>query len=266
MVREEKHILASTELENGNSALVSGDFSLAAKHLNEAFRLALSIDDADMLTRVLFAQISYQAAQNTAESWQSAGNLLAQARVYAARSAGPLAAVCDVYEAYILIFGPERAGAGALSLLGEKEKQLDKEPFYQGFWYHTVGDALVLEKRYQEADAAFVKAADIHTKNRYLEEIGHDWYAAASARSLAGNRQQAVDAVIQALVYDRDAENTVAVASDYFAMARILARYAATDAERKDAASRAEYAAAIYRTIGREDAALECLHFAAAFE
>jgi len=263
MVITEKYELSSTELENGNRDLAGGNFVNADKHFTEAYKLALSIDNSDLISRVLFSQIAYQTSMPGFEYSNTAETLLVQARRHAARADNCviLSAVCDIYEAHILIASAsaaENQGADAEKLCIKNEKILEKDPYYAGFLYYTLGDALIIEKKYTDGETAYLKAADIHTKSRYLQEIGHDWYAVASARSLAGKKQSAIDALEQALAYDRNAENTAAIASDYLAAARVLAKAPATEEEKKAAAEKAVYAASMYRAVNLEESAKRC--------
>lgn len=263
MIITEKYDLASVQLEDGTRALACGDFVNADKHLTDAGTLALSIDNPDLLVKIFLSRIAWQTTVNGKAGEESALQFLKEARLEAERSSGKeiFRAVCDIYEAHILVCCTDQADK-AVALLLKNERAVEKEPFYQGFLYHTLGDALALQKKYDEADRIYLKAAELHTKNRYLQETGNDWYAAASVRSLGGNKRLAFDAIEQALVYDRNAENTAAIASDYLAAARILVREPATEDDKKKAAAQARYAAAIYRAVNQEDPAKECDAFA----
>jgi tetratricopeptide (TPR) repeat protein len=263
MIITEKYDLASIQLEDGTRALACGDFVNADKHLTDAGTLALSIDNPDLLVKIFLSRIAWQTTVNGKAGEEEALQFLERARLEAERSSEKemFRAVCDIYEAHILVCCTDQTDK-AVSLLLENERAVEKEPFYQGFLYHTLGDALAAQKKYGEADNVYLKAAGLHTKNRYLQEIGHDWYAAASVRSLGGNKKSAFDAIGQALTYDRNAENTAAIASDYLAAARILVKEPATADDKKEAVAEARYAAVIYRAANQPDPAKECDAFA----
>ena len=86
---------------------------------------------------------------------------------------------------------------------------------------------------YDAAQKNFAEAARIHTNDRYLVEIGLDWYCLARAYSLGGKKSDAISAIQSALKYDKDAENTSGIASDYIAYSKILLKDNPTDEEKK---------------------------------
>jgi tetratricopeptide (TPR) repeat protein len=105
----------------------------------------------------------------------------------------------------------------------------------------------MLSKQYDEAKKSFVAAEKIHNSERYLIETALDWYCIARACSMDGKKSEAVDAILKALKYDKDAENTNGIASDYNAYSRILLKGNPTEAEKKRAEELAEWSQKILK-------------------
>ena len=267
---------ATTYFETGNNELAAGLFESAGLHLQKAYTLAASVDDADLLCRILLSATIYRLAVATVDvsavsarggqndipfAGLASETLLARADECARRTnrADVLTAVCAVYgqKNAITKRGAQTDFAAAHTALDASEQKLGKEPYYRAFLQRTRGDVYELQQNYAAADRAYLTAAELHTKNRYLYEVGIDWYSAARVRSLAGNKVGALDAMEQALRYDRDAENTPAIAADYVAIARILAKGSPTAQEKSRAARSARWAAEIYEAGGFAESAQE---------
>lgn len=265
---------ADTKFELANDALVAGKFEQAGQLLCDVYTMAFSIDDADLLCRTALSGVSYKIATGNLGAVKggepsfissSADLILSDARRFASASARPeaLSAVCDIFGVRLSLASGKKSYRAYADTLRSLEKKLQKEPFYLAVLHRTVGDVLVSAKDYDSAASSFVEAAKIHTKNRYLVEIGTDWYGAARAYSLGGKKDEAVSAIRSALKYDRDAENTSAIASDYFAWAKILVKGKPTPAERKEARALAEWASSVFRSGGFVPDAEACEKFAA---
>ena len=255
--------LASVRLESGNTALAAADFTAAETHFAEAYRMALSIDNAGLLCRVLLSQVVWQCSVRTEQAYGRADGLLEQAVMHAGRSEEKemLQVLCSVYGLYIASCR-RSVPQDYAAVLASAEKKLAKEPYYLGFVRHTLGDCHMTIPAYDKAYDAYRSAAEIHKQHLYLQEIGNDWYAAASACSLAGRRQEALDALEKALVFDRNAENSAAIAADYFALAQVYKKFSSGGDDIKKAAAYAQYAAAMYRSIQYEADAMKCEQFA----
>jgi tetratricopeptide (TPR) repeat protein len=106
-------------------------------------------------------------------------------------------------------------------------------------------------RRYAEAEAAFLRALEIHDKERFLEQAAYDWYLIASARSVAGNHAAALTALDAALAFDRRAENSHGLGSDWLARGEILLKMG----EAASAAAAFHRAEAIFASSGAEAAA-----------
>jgi tetratricopeptide (TPR) repeat protein len=79
-------------------------------------------------------------------------------------------------------------------------------------------------RRWAAAETAVKKALDIHVKGNHLEQAAYDWYLIASIRSVAGDYQAALDALTEALGYDRRAENTHGLGMDWKAMGDVYTK------------------------------------------
>ena len=120
-----------------------------------------------------------------------------------------------------------------VSMLEKVKSSILKEPYYLAYLARTTGDILMASEDFESARKSYEKAAKIHTKERYLLEIGLDWYCAARASSQNGQKTEAIAAIQNALKFDRDAENTKGIASDYMAYSKILLKGNPSEEERK---------------------------------
>jgi len=271
---------AETLYKTANSELAAGMTENAGNHLDQAYTLALSIDNTDLLCKIMLSCITKELqAQDGSPSGTgsipavsagtrgtgpgiihiggNADGLLKAARKAAARSAGreKLEAVCSLYEARILLSKTAQTdtpdkNAAVHTLLDAQKTILKNEPYYLAYLYVTKGDAYLLAGDYEGAASCFETAAGIHTKNRYLQETGFDWYSAARAYSHAGNKNAALSAIYKALAYDRDAENTAAIGADYYAAALILTKGTYSSKEKEQAVESAYRSSEIYQAGG----------------
>lgn len=173
-------------------------------------------------------------------------SILSEAKSFARRSSekDALLDLCALYEVRVMLTRvrlsneknlSESEKRNLLEILTQCEKSVSKEPYYGGFLSRTRGDVYVSLSDFKNAEKSYLEAAQIHTKNRYLYEIALDWYGAARACSLGGDKSGAVNAIENALKYDRDAENSVALALDYLAYSKILLKGEPTESEIKKA-------------------------------
>jgi len=269
---------ADVRYENANNELASGKYDLAKLHFAQAYNLAYSVDDPDLLCRIALSGISYKIITGTLDAQNpgadsfidslSATEILAEARYFAERSvrSSVLSAVCSICEVNIELSKGNTNFLIYENHLRNAEKSLAKEPYYLAHAYRSFGDVYIRSKKYGEAVEYYGKAASVHTKNRYLFEIGTDWYGIARAQSLAGKKQDAISAMTTALKYDRDSENSSAIAADYFAIAKILMKGETSVVDRKDAKKNARWAASIFKSIGMKENAAECENFASEIE
>ncbi len=247
---------AYTQLESANQNLLAGRLSSAHSCLTESYNLALSVDNPSLLCKICLSGVTYKILesrlnQTEAESKNQksfldadAASVLLEAKSFAARSSEKLMLLdlCDVYEVKSKISDSKSSETlsaqdkkNFISILDKSEKSVSKEPYYHGFLERTRGDVFMELNDYKNALSSYVSAASIHTKSRYVYEIGLDWYGAARASSLGGDKNEAVSSIEKALKYDRDAENTGAISLDYLAYSKILLKGNPTEEDVKKA-------------------------------
>ncbi len=266
MLVSDIYTLAYSRLESANSELLSGNLERAEKSLRESYSLAYSVDNAELLAKICLSGVSYKilaeqlgkapsssspesasmqsssAERKTSFLDGSADEILGEAKVFSLRSSSS-AYLLDLCSLYGVRAGislkeelPEERKTELLAVLSRIEKNVSKEPYYGGFLRRTRGDVYVSLSDFKSAESSYLEAAEIHAKGRYLYELALDWYCAARAFSLGGDKGKAVEAIEKALKYDRDAENTKALALDYLAYSKILLKGNPSDSEKRKAA------------------------------
>lgn len=261
MLVTDKSNLAYSQLEAANTSIAEERYSRAFSLLTSGYSLALSVDNTELLCKILLSAVVFRLScpnladfvpaadlDHTAahESFlvQSKEELLAQAQKCAARSADKqvFSALCSVYEVRVLLENEKSELEGRISAqsarkyaaaLDAARPSVAKEPFYLAYLLRTGGDVCMAGGDYASAQQNYREAAKIHTKERYLSEIGLDWYCVARSCSLEGQKAEAVSAIQTALKYDKDAENSRGIAADYRAYAKILLRGSPSEEERE---------------------------------
>lgn len=243
MVVTDTYSSAFIRLENANQSLLAGKLAAARSSLSESYNLALSVDNSSLLCKICLSGVTYKILEGRLDSSEKenenqksfldadAASVLLEAESFAGRSEEKqlLLDLCAVYEIKLKISDEKSTGAlspeekvNFISILEQSEKSVSKEPYYHGFLERTRGDVFMELKDYKSAFSSYVAAASVHTKSRYIYEIGLDWYGAARASSLDGDKARSVSSIENALKYDRDAENTEAISLDYLAYSKIL--------------------------------------------
>ncbi len=254
--------------EKANAAITRGDYEKAAKALNESYAQAVSIDKNELICKILLSAVSFRIQfpeVDLLDLPKELDVLLKQARDAAAltKETAIFNSIADVFECRAKLFLAQTkdgrfVNSEIQSILDSQIKALGKQPYYLAFLYRTKGECFHFSKDYEKASQAFVTAANIHTKNRYLHEIAYDWYLAAQCFSKAEKNDQALDAVQNALKYDRDAENSVGIAQDYMAAAYITIKGKPSTKDREQARRYASRAQAVYMTAGWTEQAEQC--------
>jgi tetratricopeptide (TPR) repeat protein len=241
--------MAQTQLEFGNREADRENYQGALEFLEEARRLALSIDNPALLVKtglsrgnVLFylgrteeAAGEWEAALAEAEA---AGDpeLAALTRLYMAR--GRLLAASGVSGqagagGILRVAGEVRSRAGAeLAVL-----KTDRPAIALGW---TV--AALAEKElglWNDAEESLKKALAIHERDNHLAEAAYDWFLVAWVRSAAGRYDAALEALRNAVGFDRRAENSYGLAADWRALGEVYRKMGKT-AESAAAARRSE--------------------------
>jgi tetratricopeptide (TPR) repeat protein len=249
--------MAANQLDLANQTANQGRYADALLILEEARKLAVGSDDPPLLIKTSIARgnilFSLGRSDDAFNSWESARlegenagekDLAAVARIYIARGRLVLLAAQ----------GADTRGLEEIKAQVSHEISLIKtDTLGIAAGWLVIGMAEKEGRRYTEAENAVKRALDIHEKNRYLEDAAYDWYLIASIRSVADHYDAAIDALKTAVSFDRRAENGFGLASSWQALGEVYLK--AGQAEESEAAFRR--AAAIYRAIGLQDAALK---------
>lgn len=248
--------VAYSHLDSANKSIVEENYARACTHLSKAYKLALSVDNTELLCKVALSSLDFKIAcpmineiiiasgmeSSSSFLFDSNEEILSFAKKLALRSSEPAlySSLCSVYEVRVLMDEEKSKNGGQLSskslqkyavMLEAAKKNISKEPYYLACLHRTLGDVFLSGKDFELSYKNFETAAEIHTKNRYLVDIGLDWYCAARALSLWGKKSEAVKALEKALYYDKAAENNRGIASDYLAYSKILLKGEPTESE-----------------------------------
>ncbi|MCR4822287.1 MAG: hypothetical protein K5873_05395 [Treponema sp.] len=235
--------LAYSQLEEANNSIITGAYIRSYNLLTSSYNLALSVDNTELLCKILLSGIVYKISSPgeydyLMEEKQSflclpKEEILASAKMLAGCSASReiLLDLSSIYDVRIQLENEKLTSGGEISsdnmksyvsIIEGAEKSLAKEAYYKAYLYRTKGDVYMACRKYDQAGINYEEAAKIHTKERYLLEIGLDYYCLARSHSLAGRKIEALAAIERALKYDKDGENTSGIASDYLAYSKIL--------------------------------------------
>jgi tetratricopeptide (TPR) repeat protein len=201
-----------SQLEAAHRETDRGNYETALGLNSEAQRFAVRADDPALLIRTALsrgdilswldrpaeAQAAFDGALGEAERIGNA-ELAAVSRVYIARNR-------------------LRGGGDAMELREEVRSALSlikEDPADLALGWTVMGLAEKELGNWNEAEKGIKNALDIHVKGGYLERAAYDWYLIASIRSVSGDYQGALDALEEALSYDRRAENTYGLATDW---------------------------------------------------
>ena len=257
MVVTEKAGLAYSRLDEANRNIIKEDYDRAFSLLTDSYSLALAVDNIEVMCKTALSGIIFKIAcpdyqidltNRAAERSfliDSKEKILANARKLTLRSnqgeRNLLMSLCDLYEARILFENEKKSSGGAISKenadsylkkLDSAKSAVSKEPYYYAYLFRTKGDVCMAAGLYDSAKSNYEEASKIHISNRYLIEIGMDWYCVARACSLSGKKKEAIGAIQNAIKYDKDAENTIGIASDYKAYSKILLKGSPTEDEK----------------------------------
>jgi tetratricopeptide (TPR) repeat protein len=246
---------AESQLALGGKQADRGDFESALNILDEALRLAVTVDDPSLRIRVGLSRgnalFSLGRGGEAEEAWNGALSEAERVRN------GELAAVSRIHIAWGKLLSTASADMAAVAQPIRDNVSRDmsaiKDRYYAAFAWTVRGLAEKGLGNYPQAEAAVLRALDIHEKDRYFELAAYDWYMIASFRSLNGKYTEALKALDSAIAFDRRVENSWGLASDWRAMGVVYGK--AGDGE----SSRAAYlrAAEIFKAIGNSEAEAE---------
>lgn len=221
---------ASGQLDLGNQAVNKGDYASAHLFMKEAWRLAVSSDDPETRIKVLLAdgnawfnegnreKADQSWAQALAEAEESQNKtLVSTSKIYRAR--GLLAegnTASELPEAERQKIAASVKATVLLEMANVKTNQL-----YTAFAWKVIGLSDKELGSWAAAEESIKKAAEIHEKNRYLEDAAYDWYLVASVRSKAGQYPAAIEALKTAIDFDRRAENPNGLGMNWMAIGTI---------------------------------------------
>ena len=249
-------------IESANACILSGDYDKAGFFLSAAENQAMSIDNYDLLTDASLARCSLSLSVNPPDI-ETAERYVGFAQGFVKNCVDPkkqqaLVALNEVRIETAKGNLDENANVNTGALLNkleENKKDVKGDPYYEAQFTLAQGDVYKLKKDYVQADKSYSTAAKEFTDNRYLSEIGISWYKAAQARSLAGNKDDALKAMEQAIFYDRAAENSLALGTDYYAVGLILAKGSPTPGEKERAVEAFTHSAEIFTAIDADELA-----------
>lgn len=249
--------LANVETEHGN-------YMLAKTLMDEAWRMAVSIDSSELriLTQLSMGNLFfYQKNQELAQKyWKQALDESIQGENE------ELVSLSKIYECRgLLSYGSadtlKERSAEAVKILEDEMGNLKKtDELYIAYAYLLLGFAQKGQFDWNKALQNFESAAKIHEKLFYLESAAYDWYAVASVYSVSGDTENAVSSIQKALSFDRRAENSYGLGMDYLALGDIYTRASRLDEAKiayqrsvdiLNAASLDDYAKEVQEKLGR---------------
>ncbi|MDR1072142.1 MAG: hypothetical protein LBL45_00490 [Treponema sp.] len=237
--------LGENQLDLVNKAVDQGDYERAFGLLTEARRLAVSADYPSLLVRTKLAEggvLYNQGKMEQAEAAWSAALLEAENS-----SETELAAQTRIYLARNALITKKASPDEVADQVAKEIASIKKDTLAIALGWNVIGLAEKEKNNYVIAETCFNKALAIHDKANYLEQAAYDWYLIASSRSLSRQFAAAIEALNAAIQFDRRAENTWGLASDWRAMGDVYKK-AGKPADAKAAYARA---ADIYRSIDR---------------
>jgi tetratricopeptide (TPR) repeat protein len=217
--------IAETHIEAANKQSDRGNYTRALEMLEEGRRIAVAVDDPELLVRTSLAYGNiyyYLGKENDAQSfWNDA--------LQTAEEAGntELIAICTIYLARYKLLS--NSGDSAVANAVKKEIQ-DTLPLLKKDSLNAADGWIVASLAEKDlgnraaAEAHLQKAIAIHTKKNSLELAAYDWYLLASVYSMWNSWSKAISAVQTALALDRRAENSHGLGSDYLALGDIYTK------------------------------------------
>ncbi|MDR1900193.1 MAG: hypothetical protein LBQ55_09310 [Treponema sp.] len=229
--------LGESQLELANQEMDRSNFDAALIMLEDTWRVAVSSDDPSLRIRTALslgnAHFSLGQKEEAYAVWKNA--------LQEAEDIRELRAVCVVYIARAdLLSAREAAAAGDAADVKNTAQRVRtevvevigfiKDRLYTAFAWTVIAMADKELGYYAEAEAFARRALSIREKARYLEQAAFNWYLIASIRSVAGDYAGAVQALFQAIGFDRRAENTYGLGADWRALGDVYKKAGQADA------------------------------------
>jgi len=212
--------MADTLIGQANKEADQGNFTEALNLLTEAWRLAITTDRPALRIRVRMAQANSLYALGRVPE---AEKIWRDAEIEANFAQEPmLASATRVFQARNLLLSGRATPEDTLAIIQKEQGNLKNDKLLLAVSWTVKGLAEKELGRYADAEKSVMNALSIHEKERYLEQAAYDWYLIASIRSVAENYRSAIEALNQALNFDRRAENSFGLAMDWAAMGEVF--------------------------------------------
>jgi len=243
--------MTDTLIKLANAAADQTNYEDALDYLNSAWKLAVTTDRPALRVRVNMgrADVNYSLGR-TAEAERIWRNTEREAEF---NDEPMLASACRVFRARSSLMSGTAKPEDVLELVQKELNILKRDKLFYATAWTVKGLAEKELGNYAEAEKSIMNALSIHEKGRYLEQAAYDWYLIASVRSVAGNYQQALDALNHAITFDRRAENTFGLAMDWAAVGEVYRRMGSENR----AAMSWSRSAEIFRAMDKEAEAAE---------
>ncbi len=249
-------------IETANSFILSGNYEQAEELFSKAQTQAISIDNYDLLLSISLAHVSLFLSYNP-PAIERAKAYLTQSYdlVPYTRNTNESNLLCGMAEARILIAQNDIKNnyEDIVDKIDNAKKVFKDKPYNHAQCNSILGDIYRLSGNYKEANKIYNEAAKLFTDNLYLSEIGITWYKIAQNHSQYGNKKEALEALNNAIYYDRCAENSMALGADYYIKAVILLKGDPSKAEKESAKTSLLHSAEIYNAANMKDLAVKSL-------
>jgi tetratricopeptide (TPR) repeat protein len=232
--------MGKTQLDLAGREIDRGNYDNAMFYLDDAWNYAVRSDDPSLRIKVRLTRgnaFFYQGNEAAAsEDWQAAlseaedektEELAAAAKIHIERGR-LLKAIKDKSLSAIEI-------EEIKSIIVSEMEQIKTERLYIALAWTVLGLSEKEEHAWDNAEKSFLNALEIHEEGMYLEQAAYDWYLIASVRSLSNQYESAVDALMMAVSFDRRAENSYGLSSDWNALAGVYSKMG--DSEKSEAAN-----------------------------
>jgi tetratricopeptide (TPR) repeat protein len=242
---------ALSQLEAANKEADRGSYANALSLADEGRRFAVAADDPALLIRsALTRGVILAWLGRAGEARASFEGALAEAeRIRSAE----LAAASRLHIARQELLEGSRGAAEVRDQVKQEIALIKTEQTDLALGWIVVGLAEKELNNWADAEKGIKNALDIHVKSGSPEQAAYDWYLIASIRSVSGAYQGALDALDEAIGYDRRAENSYGLGMDWKAVGDVYKK------EGKNVAADIAYrrAADIFRSNNMEKEAAE---------
>jgi tetratricopeptide (TPR) repeat protein len=219
--------MGKTQLDLAGREIDRGNYDDAMLYLFDAWNYAVRSDDPELRIKVRLTRGNayfYQGDDAAAhDDWQAAileaeqdenEELTAAAKIHLERGR-LLKAINDGSSAEI---------EEIKTIVSNEMDNIKDDQLYTALAWTVLGLAEKEQKLYDDAEESFANALEIHEKDNYLEQAAYDWYLIASVRSMSLNYDAAVEALMNSVSFDRRAENSHGLGSDWKALGDVYAK------------------------------------------